>query len=258
MLLAGLTTLDAQRVYFCDNYTATGEPIGANTKVLCPEEGGYIYILYQNGMGKLLSGDYFIYVDKLSGDSYIPFDVKSISSDVSQNWFVFDYKFLTAGDYRITIKNPAQVEVAKDYLQLVEDNSTGGSSTDIYDDPTSTFYYTYSNVEATTSITASTGDIPAAYTSFNIDPSLGGRIYFKVSNSGQAIGTDEFIVFIDKKDAEGNSEIYDNKIFTLLDKNKTWDQFYVDFYSPGEYIVTVYSDFMVFINTVTITLINKV
>lgn len=253
IFLVGLATLYGQRVYFCDNYTSSGEPIGSNTKVSCPAEGGYIYVLYQNGLNSLLTGDYYIHVDKLSGDNYIPFDVKSVTSDPLKTWFVYDYKFLTAGDYKITVKNPSQFTMAKDYLTLVPAGSSGSSSsTNTFDDPSSTFYYTYSSIEATTSVNASTGETPGAYTTFNIDPSLGGRIYFKISNSGKAIGTDKLSVYIDKKDESGTSQVYDTKIYDLSNKNSTWGQFYYDFYSNGEYIITVYSGAMTFINTVTI------
>jgi hypothetical protein len=183
-ILFGVATLFGQRVYFCDNYTSSGEPIGSNTKVSCPAEGGYIYILYQNGVNNLLKGNYYIHVDKLSGENYVPFDVKTVASDPSKTWLVYDYKFMTAGDYKITVKNPSQLATANDYLKLVSSESSGSSSASKnFDDPSSTFYYTYSSIEATTSINASTGQTSGAYTSFNIDPSLGGRIYFKVSNS---------------------------------------------------------------------------
>jgi hypothetical protein len=249
-----------QRIYFCDNYTVAGEPIGANTKVSCPEEGGYIYILYQNGSSNLQSGNYYIHVDKLSGETYVPFDVKTVVSDPLKNWFVYDYKFLTAGDYRVTVKNPSQSEMTKDYLSLVatESSSTTSSNTGInFDDPSSTFYYTYSKVEATTSVNETTGDIPAAYESFTIDAAAGGRIYFKVTNNGKALGTDKFTVYIDKKDDSGEYKAHDTKIYDLSNKNSTWAYFYYDFYTKGDYSITVYSSLMTFINTSKITLYYK-
>jgi hypothetical protein len=258
IFLIGLTTLSAQRIYFCDNYTAGGEPVGTNSKVSCPAEGGYIYILYQNGVNNLTTGNYLIHVEKLSGDNYIPFDVKSVAADPLKTWFVYDYKFLTAGDYKITVKTPSVIAMATDYLTLIAaESSSGSSATNNFDDPSSTFYYTYSSIEATTSINASTGLTAGAYTSFNIDPSLGGRIYFKVSNSGKAIGTDKLSVYVDKKDASGTSHVFDTKIYDLSNKNSSWGQFYYDFYSNGEYIITVYSGAMTFINTITITLNYK-
>ncbi|MBN2174031.1 MAG: hypothetical protein JW731_07865 [Bacteroidales bacterium] len=259
LVLFGTIAGFGQRIYFCDNYTSSGEPIGANTKVSCPAEGGYIYFLYQNGVNNLTNGNYYINVDKLTGDNYVPFDVKTVVSDPLKNWFVHDYKFMTAGDYRITVKNSALQEMAKDYLSLVPSESQSSSSTSSYnfDDPASTFYYTYSKVEASTSVNSITGEIPAAYTTFNIDASLGGRIYFKVSNEGKAIGTDKFIVYIDKMDEAGEYKTHDTKTYDLTNKNATWAQFYYDFYSSGEYSITVYSTSMVFINTVKITLNYK-
>ncbi|MCB0806394.1 MAG: hypothetical protein KDC05_11395 [Bacteroidales bacterium] len=257
-ILAG-SVLMAQRIYFCDNYTQNGEPIGPNTRVSCPAEGGYIYILYQNGGINLSSGDYLVSVDKLSGNSYVPFDVVSIKGDLSKNWFVYDYKFMTAGDYRITVKNPLMKEMVTDYLKLVseETKSTSSGSSYNYDDPSSTFYYTYSKVEASTSINSSTGEIPAAYTSFTIDATLGGRITFKVTNNGKSLGTDKLIVYVDKKDESGKFNAFDTKYFDVTNKNATWATFYVDYYSKGEYNITVYSASMVFINSVTITLNYK-
>jgi hypothetical protein len=257
VILLNVIILQGQRVYFCDNYTQTGEPIGTQSRVLCPPEGGYIYILFQNGQEKLMSGNYFLNIEKLSGESYVPFDVKSVTAETTKNWFVYDYQFLTSGNYKVTVKNPSANEVTFEYITLVPDESSGNSFTDIYDDPTSTFYYTYSKVEATTTINSSNGEISGPYTSFSIDKSLGGRIHFKVTNDGKSMGTDQFTVYVDKKNDAGQFDAFDSKYFTLTNKNATWEKFYLDFYTSGEYSISVYSSAKVLINTVTITLTYK-
>jgi hypothetical protein len=257
VILLNVIILHGQRVYFCDNYTQTGEPIGTQSRVLCPPEGGYIYVLYQNGQEKLISGNYFLNIEKLTGESYVPFDVKSVTAETSKNWFVYDYKFLTSGNYKITVKNPSGKETASDYITLVPGESSVKSFADIYDDPTSTFYYTYSKVEATTTINSSNGEISGPYTSFSIDKSLGGRIHFKVTNDGKALGTDQFTVNVDKKNDAGQFDAFDSKNFPVTNKNVTWEKFYLDFYTSGEYNISVFSSAQVLINTVTITVIYK-
>ncbi|MBM3435331.1 MAG: hypothetical protein FJY07_03830, partial [Bacteroidetes bacterium] len=184
----------AQRIYFCDNYTASGEPIGANTKLTCPAEGGYVYILFQNGSSNIPSDKIYMYVDKLATSDYAPFDVKDISADKTKNWLVYDYKFLTPGDYRVTFKDANMKELAKDFVSLVpkETESTTSGEDDYldYDDPTSMFYYTYSTVEACVGIDTYTGTPNTVSARFTIDRNLGGRIYFKVTNPDKDIHTD--------------------------------------------------------------------
>ena len=57
ILLALLTLLYvgsfSQRIYFCANYTASGEPISTGTVWNITAEGGYIYILYQQGSSEM-------------------------------------------------------------------------------------------------------------------------------------------------------------------------------------------------------------
>lgn len=248
-----LCNINAQRLYFCDSYTANGEPIGSNTKVACPAEGGFIYFLYQNGNTNLSQGSYYIYVDKLSVNDYLPFDVKMVTADPAVSWFVYDYNFMTTGDYRVTIKNPDMTAMTNEYITLIPEEISSLASSGVVDDASSTFYYSYSTFEATTSVNATTGETPGSFEIFSIDPELGGRIYFKVENAGKALNTQSLSVFIDKKDEYGTSNIYDTKFYPVVSQSKSWDSFYYDFYSTGEYTITVYSATMVFINTLDIT-----
>jgi len=247
----------SQRIYFCDNYTATGEPIGPSTKLTCPTEGGYIYILYQNGASNLATDKVFLYVDKLATSDYVPFDVKDIAADKTKNWVVYDYKFASPGEYRVVFKDANMKELAKDYVSLVPKEETETSSTSDddyldYDDPTSMFYYTYSTIEACVGIDAYTGVPNTVSTIFSIDRSLGGRITFKVSNPGKDIHTDQLIVYVNKNDASGVSQTFDTKYYTVSDPSRSWDSFYYDFYSEGDYSISVYTKDFVFINTLSI------
>jgi hypothetical protein len=249
ILLLNISLLSAQRIYFCDDYTSSGDPVGVHTKMTLPAAGGFVYVLYQNGPGNLDNGDYYLYIDKLSGNNYTPFDVKTITTDPSKKWFVYDCQFLTAGDYRLTVKNPNQVEMTKDFLSLILDKVTDKTT-----NVTSTFYYTNSRLEATTEVNPVTGVIPAAYTSFTISPTQGGRIYFKINNNGTALNTNKLIVFIDKKNNLGEFKPFDNQYFDLASKSTHWAYFYSDFFETGEYTLTVYNSAMVFINSVAFTI----
>jgi hypothetical protein len=253
-----LINLNAQRVYFCDSYTSTGEPIGSNTKVSCPADGGYIYFLYQNGSTNLSQGSYHIYVDKLSEETYLPFDVKAVEADPSKKWFAYDYNFRTAGDYRITIKNPALADMIREYLTLIPEQSTGSSYSGIFDDPESIFYYTYSTIEATVSVNASTGQTGGSFESFNIDREQGGRIFFKLSNGDKAVNTQSLNVFVEKMDTGGTAQAFDNKTYPVQNQNSAWTYFSFDFFEPGKFTLNVYSADMVFINSINITVNYKV
>jgi hypothetical protein len=253
IILAGYS----QRIYFCENYTTSGEPIGPSTKLSSPAEGGYIYVLYQNGSANITADKLYIYVDKLATSDYVPFDVQEMTVDKTKNWAVYDYNFKTVGDYRVVVKDQNLKELSKEYIQLVpkEEESTSNSSDDDwldYDDPTSMFYYTYSTIEACVGIDSYTGTPNTVSTSFSIDRSLGGRIYFKVSNPGKDIHTDQLVVYINKNDASGVSQTFDTKYFTVTDSSRSWDYFIYDFYSDGDYTISVYTKDFVFINTLSI------
>jgi hypothetical protein len=253
VMLTGYT----QRIYFCENYTQSGEPIGPSTKLSSPANGGSIYMLYQNGSANISADKLYIYVDKLATSDYLPYDVKEMTVDKTKNWAVYDYTFMTIGDYRVIVKDQNMKELSKEYLQLVltEDASSSSSSDDDwldYDDPTSMFYYTYSTIEACVGIDSYTGVPNTVSTSFSIDRSLGGRIYFKVSNPGKDIHTDQLVVYINKNDASGTSQTFDTKYFTVTDPSRSWDYFIYDFYSDGDYSISVYTKDFVFINTLAI------
>ena len=244
----------SQRIYFCENYTASGEPISPSSKLSCPAEGGYIYILYQNGSSNLTTDKLFMYVDKLATSDYVPFDVKDIDADQTKNWAVYDYKFVSTGDYRVIFKTKDLKELAKEYITLVPKETTSSSSSSDddyldYDDPSSMFYYTYSTIEACVGIDTYTGTPSTVSTSFSIDRSLGGRIYFKVSNPGKDIHTDQFVVYINKNDATGTAQAFDTKYLTVNNPSRSWDYFIYDFFTDGDYSVSVYTKDFVFINT---------
>jgi hypothetical protein len=249
----------SQRIYFCEKYTDSGEPIGPATKLTSPAEGGYIYILYQNGSSNVTADKLFIYVDKLATSDYVPFDVKEMTVDKTKTWSAYDYYFASVGDYRVVVKDQNMKELSKEYIQLVlkeEESTSSSSSSDDdwldYDDPTSMFYYTYSTIEACVGIDSYTGVPNTVSKSFSIDRNLGGRIYFKVSNPSKDIHTDQFIVYINKNDASGVSQTFDTKYFTVTDPSRSWDYFIYDFYSDGDYSISIYTKDYVFINTLSI------
>jgi hypothetical protein len=261
ILLFAIFTSYSQRIYFCENYTQSGEPIGPSTKLSSPAIGGYIYVLYQNGSSNITAEKLFMYVDKLVTSDYIPFDVIEMTFDKTKNWAVYDYNFKTVGDYRVVVKDQNLKELSKEYIQLVlkEESSAGSYDDDWldYDDPTSMFYYTYSTIEACVGIDSYTGVPKTVSKSFSIDRSNGGRIYFKVSNPDKDIYTDQLIVYINKTDASGVSQTFDTKYYTVASPSRSWDFFYYDFYSDGEYSISVYTKDFVFINTVSINCLYK-
>ena len=248
----------SQRIYFCENHTQSGEPIGPSTKLSSPAEGGFIYVLYQNGSSNITADKLFLYIDKLATSDYVPFDVKEMTVDKTKNWAVYDYQFTSIGDYRAVVKDQNMKELSKEYIQLVLKETESTSSTDSdddwldYDDPTSMFYYTYSTIEACVGIDSYSGVPNTVSASFSIDRNLGGRIYFKVSNPDKDIYTDQLIFYINKNDASGTSQTFDTKYYTVNDSSRSWDYFYYDFYSEGDYTISVYTKDFVFINTLSI------
>ena len=246
--MMGLTSM-GQSIFFCSNYTTSGEPIGTATVWNINPTGGNVYLIYQD-KANLSSDKMLVSVEKLSGNDYVPFDVKSVDTDKSKKWFVYDMHFPTAGDYKVTIKDGNNREFAKNFvtIQLKENVSTNNN------DPKSTFYYTNSSVTTGTNIDATSGILVSPSTSFTIDRTNGGVIYFKVDNLGKALETSKITVYIDKMSTSGKYEEFDTKVYTISNKSRSWIYFTYDFFTEGSYKVSVYNESLTFINTSYLTL----
>lgn len=243
----------AQKIYFCENYTNDGDPIGSGSVWNISTDGGMVYVLYQNGTMSINQDKLYLYIDKLANDAYVSLDVKSLTPDKTKTWYVYDCPFYSKGDYKITIKDANYKELAKEFvtIKFKEATTTDTDPTDSYD------YYTYSSVKTGTGINSSTGVLEGESESFLIDTQNGSYIIFKVDNAGKEMGSDGLIVDIWRKNAKGDyDEFVETKDYTI-DSTYDWVYFKYTFYNPGDYKFSIYNKDSNWINTAYVTIKKK-
>lgn len=244
----------AQKIYFCENYTSDGEPIGSGNVWNINPDGGMVYILYQNGTTAINQDNLYLYIDKLSNDSYVPMDVKTLTPDKYKTWYVYDCAFYSKGDYKITIKDANYKELAKEFVTIkLKESTTTSSSLGAEDDYD---YYTYSSITTGTGINTATGVLENPTSTFLIDTQNGSYVIFKVDNAGQEIGTDELIVDIWRKNDKGSYDAFVETKYYTITPTFDWAYFKYSFFTPGEYKFSVYNKNSNWINTAYLT-VNK-
>lgn len=248
LIMTTVITCYAQRIYFCYNYTSAGEPIQPGSTWTINASGGNVYILFQNGGKAFNASTISFYIDYLSGTEYKVWDTKVVNVSPSNTWQVLDYKFTSAGSYRVAVWVNGY-EVAKDYVTITSSSGSSGSSTTT---SSSTMYYSGSSVLAGTSIDASSGYVYGLNGPFYLNAQYQSKVYFKVSNGTKKLGTSKLIADIYKMNSSGTYDFYTTKNYDITDLD--WVYFTYDFNAAGSYKVSVYNSTSVWINNVFVTI----
>lgn len=229
--LLSTMTVFSQRIYFCSNYTDYGDPVSAGNTWNINSGGGNVYILFQNAGRPLNVNTITIYIDKLNTSSqYAAWDNKYPSVNPDKTWAVIDYKFTTAGDYRVTVLINL-VEIVKEYISIKLNNSVTTAS-DI-------LYYSGATVTPGTGIDATSGYVYGVNGPFYLDSRSEAKIYFKVSNGEKSLNTSQLIVDIYKKNSSDKFDFYRTEKFDAVNLN--WVYFVSTFYAKGSYRASVYN-----------------
>jgi hypothetical protein len=249
--VALMVSADAQaqskKLYFCSDYTATGEPVGVSSVWNISPSGGNVYMLYQNGGVNISTPAIYVYVDKLSGGSYKEYSTKSVVPDKYKNWVIYDYTFTEAGDYKITFLDGSKNTLATEYCTIkFKSGTTAAKTSGVTSD-----YYADSKVMFCENVTTD-GDPITRSDVFNIGPN-GGYVQVLVKNP-KAMKTTEIIVDIWR--GEGYAEFVETKRFTIED-SWAWTNFEYIFYTTGNYKFSVYNKEETFINTGYVTINRK-
>jgi hypothetical protein len=195
-LLLG-TGLKAQNLYFCDNFTDAGEPMGITNSKVFDSRGGYVYFLYDNGKKNIKSKVLLISIAVQKNNDYSSYDTKVFDNvNHDKNWAVYDYNFTEPGNYRVSILDGEKKELAKgfitvtfkeekqtdnqDYVNKDQDqdqDQDNGDNQETYD-PVDNNYY---NAKMTFTTDVQDGKPVDDYETFTIQPA-GGAIYIYVMN----------------------------------------------------------------------------
>ncbi len=119
----------AQEIYFANSYTETGEPIDATIDLKIKPWGSQIYILFKNNGKPIGDPLLYLFVDKLRGEEYKPFDSRVLNIDKNATWAVYNYEFKDPGEYEVYFMNSKQTRLATAKLKVeLEDRYVEGFS----------------------------------------------------------------------------------------------------------------------------------
>lgn len=111
LLLLSANILLSQELYFCDSYTEDGTPVGTKNKLEIKPYGTATYILIEN---KKSFNDplLYVFIDKLVNNKFVPYDSKTLTVDIGDDWAVTSYEFTEQGVYEIYFLNSSQNRLA--------------------------------------------------------------------------------------------------------------------------------------------------
>ena len=239
----------SQRIYFCANYTESGDPISAGTVWNITADGGYVYILFQKNSSADMPKTVNFYINKLSGSDYVSFDVKAVTPESKKSFALLDYKFLTAGSYQVIAKDDKLRELTKEYVTINNKETT--TTTTTTDNTTTSSsgaldYYSASSITSGTSIDDN-GIVTGTSEYYNI-PAEGAYVIYKVDNSGKSLNTEQLIVDVYKKNDAGTYDFYETKNYDIK-STLDWIYFKYTFYAAGDYKFSIYNKAWKFIIT---------
>jgi hypothetical protein len=163
---------DAQRkVYLCENYTDSGQPVGTDVEFAMNSEGGAVYILYTNGGDLISDSRIYLVIDKFSGTAYQEIKKIPLTPDNTKAWLVYDFVCYETGSYKVTVTTEGGSFLASEFFDVVKgENETQHSGN------------SDAEVIFCTGLDDDLNPVDIA-TKFYIDPEGGGYIYIYVDNS---------------------------------------------------------------------------
>src|ERR1035437_3320157 len=165
-----------KRIYFCEGYTSTGEPIGISNIWNIRSTGGKVYLLYKNDSLNISTATIFLFIDKLEGKEYKEFFTKSLIPDKNKNWVLYDFKFTESGEYKILFLDAAGTNLATEFvtIKLKTDDFVAGTTL-------SSEYYTKAKVIFCESVDDK-GNTQTTFSTFRISRNDGGSAHVLINH----------------------------------------------------------------------------
>ncbi len=246
LLLSSVSVIGQNRIYFCSDYTQTGDPIGETVVWDTKPAGGSIYILYQNNGLNFNTNVLLIMIEKLDTNKvYKGYTTKSIFPDRKKNWAAYNFKFTEAGEYKVRFIDAKNNELAAGFVTIKIADLKNKKLTDkvvigYYDGTILTFCEGID--EQNISPIA-----PSAV--FNISTN-GGCIYV-ILECPKILNTDA--VFVDIYEGTYYDNLVETKNFRV-NPNKLKTFFKYTFSKPGNYKLDIYNNNSIKIHTGTLTI----
>lgn len=121
-LVFALSAIAQNKVYFVDDATETGEPIGhATTWAVPPGEKALVNVLYTNNKKIITDKQLLMKVEKKNDMGlYELAEEFVVDTDEGQSWAFFAAEFPSLGSFKVTIQSAAQKDLAVEYIELIE------------------------------------------------------------------------------------------------------------------------------------------
>ncbi|MBN1302105.1 MAG: hypothetical protein JW995_12900 [Melioribacteraceae bacterium] len=228
-------TISAQQVYFADSFTEDGEPIGAKNEWEIKPWGSFVYVLLDPEETRIKGNIIYLFVDRLEGDSYEPFDSKAINIGYGRKFVAYNYKFTKTGKYEVYFIAADQTRIAGEQVTIKFEesfiNPVRNTSSAYYDDCKITFCKKILVGGETLGVMRSTSI------------SRGGNKVFIQLNNYKPLNTSKFLVDVWRKKnrAFQYDEFVESKKYSL---NPDWNDafFSYTFTQPGDYKFSVYNE----------------
>lgn len=242
-----LSTAQTNRVVLCDSYDDNGVPTGINKNWDISKKGSYVYILYTQD--RPITSSLLLYVDKKnSSGSYVAFDTQDFTYDPKtdrKKFAVYDYKFTESGDYKISVVSTGDnkelastltnIGYMKDEKEKEKEKSSGE-----YD----TYYYENSKLIFGESADDK-GVVKGEATTFKL---INGKrdLIVKVEQD-EDLNVTQIIM-----DVYGGTDYKDkiySQTFDIASKTWNWVKMPVNLTKAGKYVIDLYTQDDVFINS---------
>jgi len=242
LMILSVSVFAQKRVYFCEDYTATGEPKGQSSRWSITPAAGNVYFLYQNDNINITTSKIYFFIDFLTDGEYKEFDTKSVTPDKYKSYVLYDYKFTKSGDYRIIVYDADMSKLTTDYVTITMKDAEKANNTD--NTKVSTVYYLDATVTFCTDVD-NKGNAVTPSTVFNINQDKGSYVYVLLNN-GKALKTTELIVDIWKGD--DYKDFVETRKVTVEDYSN-FAYFKYTFYKDGKYKFSIFTKDETFIQT---------
>jgi hypothetical protein len=254
-------SVTSNTISLCTDYNhITGEPSGVySIWEIPPVGGGFVYVVYQQS--KPIKKALYVTLEKQDSYGNYQFYSKAFfNNDLKSglNWSMYDMKFTEEGDYRISVFGKGKTALAitlteinfvpeTDYYEeevlIPEEASDVIEEEEVLDPEYDTYYYENSIV------TFGTGIEDGVLINESNEFKLKGKsmdLMIKVDMDEELRLS---IIYVGLYVGENYDEEVSNESFTVADKTWNWINVPITVYKKGKYVVDLYNQNDVFVNS---------
>ncbi|MGG9971974.1 hypothetical protein ACQ33O_09300 [Ferruginibacter sp. SUN002] len=231
-----------EKVVLCTDYDkTTGQPIGINKDWDIKKTGSYVYIVYSQD--RAINESLTLQVDKKNAaGNFVFYARESFYNNISdkKKWAMYDYKFTSDGDYRVSVLGKNNVTLAKTMANIAYMSDEGTSNPSAI---TNSDYYASSTVAFGESV--ENAKLVGEASTFKLVN--GSKHLVCLITNDSAFKTKSVTLYV-YTGANYKEKAY-QETFTVGDLDWDWIKVPVDATKVGKYVVDIYNDKDTFINS---------